>query len=218
MKDNRLGGLALIIGAVSGIITMAVHPVTGGHPIGAAEVETIAAVLIGVHVVAIAGIPFLFLGGLALTRRLDSPSRVAVTALAIYSLSLVAVMIAPAISGLVGTGILRKLVAQNSGSEQWRIMMDYNYMINQAFDRIFVVASCGAIALWSLMIVKTRALSMAIGIYGLLLGCATVIAVALGLRMDAHSFGLVIFGEGSWLAIVGSLLLRAKEGNRAEKD
>ena len=210
MKDNRLGGIALIIGAVSGITTMAIHPVTGGRPITSAQFETLAAVLIGVHVLAIAGIPFLFLGGFALTRLLDSPSRVALTALAVYSLSLVAVMIAPAISGLVGTGILRKLVVQGPGSEQWRIMMDYNYMINQAFDRIFVVASCGAIALWSLMIVKTRALSMTIGIYGVLLGCGTVIAVALGLRMDAHGFGLVIFGEGSWLVIVGCLLLRGR--------
>src|SRR5437763_1901354 len=141
---------------------------------------------------------------------IESPSRIAVTALAIYSLSLVAVMIAPAISGLVGTEILRKIVAHGPASEQWRIMMDYNYMINQAFDRIFVVASCGAIALWSLMIVKTRALSMAIGIYGLLLGCGTVIAVALGLRMDAHGFGLVVFGEGRGLVIVGCLLVRAE--------
>src|SRR5438270_7882033 len=218
MKDNRLGGIALIIGAVSGIITMAVHPVTGGHPITPAQFETLAAVLIGVHVLAIAGIPFLFLGALVLTRRLDSASRVALTALAISSLSLVAVMIAPAISGLVGTGILRKLVAQGPGSEQWRIFMDYNYMINQAFDRIFVVASCGAIALWSVMIVKTRALSRAIGVYGLLLGCATVIAMAFGLRMDAHGFGLIIVGEGTWLVIVGSLLLRAKEGNKPKSD
>src|SRR5205814_2464727 len=190
-----------------------IHPVTGGRPITSAQFETLAAVLIGVHVLAIAGIPFLFLGGLALTRHLDSPSRVAVTALAIYSLSLVAVMIAPALSGLVGTEILRKIVAHDPASEQWRMLMDYNYMINQAFDRIFVVASCAAIALWSLMIVKTRALSMAIGIYGLLLGCATVIAVAFGLRMDAHGFGLVIFGEGTWLVIVGSLLLRDGRGS-----
>src|SRR5947207_10243523 len=215
MKDNRLGGIALIVGAVSGITTMAIHPVTGGRPITSAHFETLAAVLIGVHVLAIAGIPFLFLGGLALTRRLDSPSRVAVTALAIYSLSLVAVMIAPAISGLVGTEILRKLFAQGPGRDQWRIMLDYNYMINQAFDRIFVVASCAAIALWSLMIVKTRALSRAIGLYGLLLGCAIVIAVALGLRMDAHGFGLVIFGEGMWLVFVCSRLLRARASGPA---
>jgi hypothetical protein len=209
MKDNRLGGIALIIGAISGIVTMATHPVTGGHPITPAQFETLAAMMIGVHVLAIAGIPFLFLGALALTRRLDSPGRVALGALAIYSLSLVAVMIAPALSGLVGTEIMRKVVAHGPGSEQWRIMMDYNYMINQAFDRIFVVASCVAIALWSLMIVKTRALSPAIGIYGLLVGCATVIALALGLRMDAHGFGLVIFGEGIWLVVVGILLMRA---------
>ena len=61
------------------------------------------------------------------------------------------------------------------------------------------------------MIVKTHALSLAIGIYGLLLGCATVIAMALGLKMDAHGFGLVIFGEGIWLVTVGILLMRANE-------
>jgi hypothetical protein len=211
MKDNRLGGIALIIGAVSGMITMVLHPVTGGHPITPAQFETLAAMMVGVHVLAIAGIPFLFLGGLALTRRLDSPGRVALAALAIYSLSLVAVMIAPAISGLVGTEIMRKVVAHGPGSEQRRIMMDYNYMINQAFDRIFVVASCAAITLWSVMIVKTRALSPAVGIYGLVLGGATVIALTLGLRMDVHGFGLIIFGEGVWLVAVGILLMRAKE-------
>ena len=193
------------------MITMVLHPVTGGHRITPAQFETLAGMMIGVHVLAIAGIPFLFLGGLALTRRLDSPSRIALAALAIYTLSLVAVMIAPAISGLVGTAIMRKVVAHGPGSEQWRIMMDYNYMINQAFDRIFVVASCAAIALWSLMILKTRALSPAVGIYGLLLGGATIVAVALGLRMDVHGFGLIIFGESLWLIVTGIFLLRATE-------
>src|SRR5947207_15829794 len=108
MKDNRLGGIALIVGAVSGITTMAIHPVTGGRPITSAQFETLAAVLIGVHVLAIAGIPFLFLGGLRLTGRLESPSRVAVTALATYRLSLVGVMMDPASNGLVRRELLRE--------------------------------------------------------------------------------------------------------------
>ncbi len=120
-------------------------------------------------------------------------------------------MIAPAISGLVGTEILRKIVAHGLASEQWRVLMDYNYMINQAFSRIFVVASCAAIALWSLMIVRTRALSPAIGIYGLALRAAIVIAMAIGLRMNAHGFR-----EGIWLIVVGILLFRAKEFSTAE--
>ena len=95
MKDNRLGGIALILGAVSGMITMSLHPVTGGHPITPAQFEKLAMLMIGVHVLAIAGIPFSFLGALALTRRLDSPNRLALAGLVVYSLSLVAVLIAP---------------------------------------------------------------------------------------------------------------------------
>ncbi len=60
---------------------MAIHPVTSGHTITPAQFETLAAVLVGVHVLAIAGIPFLFLGALALTRLLASPGRLALTAL-----------------------------------------------------------------------------------------------------------------------------------------
>src|SRR5437868_13925283 len=135
MKDNRLGGIALIIGAVSGMITMTLHPVAGAHPITPEQFEKIARLMVGVHVLAIAGIPFSFLGALVLTRRLDSPGRIALTGLVIYGLGLVAVMIAPAVSGLVGTALMRKMIAH--AGEQWHTLMEYNYLINQAFAKIF---------------------------------------------------------------------------------
>ena len=212
MKDNRLGGIALIVGAVSGMITMSLHPVAGAHPITPGQFEKMAMLMIGVHVLAIAGVPFSFLGALALTRRLDSPGRIAMTGLVIYGLGLVAVMIAPAMSGLVGTEIIRKMIAHVPGTEQWRTLMEYNFLINQAFAKIFVVASCSAIALWSSMIVKSRAFSVAIGIYGLLLGPALIIAmISGGLSLDVHGFGLVTFSQAIWFIVAGILLLRSKE-------
>ncbi|HWM26797.1 MAG TPA: hypothetical protein VNP98_18410 [Chthoniobacterales bacterium] len=218
MKDNRLGGIALIIGAVSGMITMSLHPVTGAHPITPAQFEKIAMFMVGVHVLAIAGVPFSFLGALALTRRLDSPGRVAMTGLVIYGLGLVAVMIAPAMSGLVGTEIIRKMIARGPGSEQWRTLMEYNFLINQAFAKIFVVASCSAIALWSFMIVKNRALLIAVGIYGLLLGPALVIAMMTGgLSLDVHGFGLIIFGQAIWFIVAGIFLFRAHPSDSTQK-
>src|SRR6266478_3951040 len=210
MNDNRLGGIALIIGAVSGMITMSLHPVAGAHPITPAQFEKIAMLMIGVHVLAIAGVPFSFLGALALTRRLDSPGRMALAGLVIYSLGLVAVMIAPAMSGLVGTEVIRHMIAPGAGSEQWGTLMEYNFLINQAFAKIFVVASCSAVALWSFMMVKSRALSMAIGIYGLLVGPVLVIAlISGGLSLDVHGFGLIIFSQAIWFIVVGILLLRS---------
>jgi hypothetical protein len=211
MKDNRLGGIALIVGAVSGMITMSLHPVAGPHPITPAQFEKLATLMIGVHVLAIAGIPFSFLGALALMRRLDSPGRLALAGLVIYGLGLIAVMIAPAISGLVGTEIIRHVIERGADSEQWRALMTYNFLINQAFAKIFVVASCAAVALWSFTIVKSHSLPVAIGIYGLLLGPALVIAMVTGgLSLDAHGFGLIIFSQAIWFIIVGILLLRTK--------
>ena len=189
---------------------MSLHPVAGAHPITPAQFEKMAMLMIGVHVLAIAGVPFSFLGALALTRRLDSPGRMALAGLVIYSLGLVAVMIAPAMSGLVGTEVIRHMIAPGAGSEQWGTLMEYNFLINQAFAKIFVVASCSAVALWSFMMVKSRALSMAIGIYGLLVGPVLVIAlISGGLSLDVHGFGLIIFSQAIWFIVVGILLLRS---------
>lgn len=200
------------------MITMSLHPVAGAHPITPAQFEKIAMLMIGVHVLAIAGIPFSFLGALALTRRLDSPSRIAMTGLVIYGVGLIAVMIAPAMSGLVGTEIIRKMIAHGPGSDQWQTLMEYNFLINQGFAKIFVVASCGAIALWSFMIVTSRSLPIAIGLYGLLLGPVLVIAMITGgLSLDVHGFGLVIFGQALWFIVAGVLLCRTRPGGSAQK-
>src|SRR6476659_3706566 len=102
MKDSRLGGIALILGAVSGMITMSLHPVAGTHPITPEQFEKLAKLMVGVHVLAIAG-------------------------LAIYGLGLVAIVIAPAMSGLVGTEIIRKMIASAPANEEWRTLMQYNF-------------------------------------------------------------------------------------------
>lgn len=197
---------------------MSLHPVAGAHPITPEQFEKLVILMIGVHVLAIAGIPFSFLGALALTRRLDSPGRIAMTGLVIYGLGLVAVMIAPAMSGLVGPEIIRKMIAHVPGTEQWRTLMEYNFLINQAFAKIFVVASCSAIALWSFIIVKNRALPIAIGIYGLLLDPVLVIAMMTGgLSLDVHGFGLIIFGQAIWFIVAGILLCRAHPSDSTQK-
>ena len=216
MNDNRLGGIALVLGAVSGMLTMSLHPVAGAHPITPAQFERLAGLMIGVHVLAIAGLPFSFLGALALSGQLDSPGRLALTGLVIYSLGLVAVMIAPALSGLVGTDILRHIVAREPEREQWRMLMQYNFMVNQAFARIFVVASSTAIVLWSCRMVKGQLISVGLGIYGLLLGPALVIAmVAGGLRLDVHGFGLIAFSQAVWFILAGVLLMRSRLDQKA---
>ena len=209
MNDNRLGGIALIAGITTGIVTMIFHPITRGGQMTPAEFERFAMVNISAHGLAIAGVPLLFLGALALTRRLDSPGRLAVAALVIYALGLIGVTIAPALSGLVATDILGQAMRQPEAG--WNTFLRYNFMLNQAFSAIFVVASCAAIALWSLMILRTRALAAGLGIYGLVVAPITAVALLVGvLRLDVHGFGLVIFTQAIWFISAGALLLRVK--------
>ena len=164
MKDNRLGALALILGAISGIITLTFHPAGGAHHVTPAQFEILIAVVIGVHALAIAGLPFSFLGTLALSRRIDSPNRIALVALVIYGFSLVAIMAAATMSGLVTPGVLRHMVAHDSGSDQWRMLMEYTHSINQGFARIGAVGSSLAIILWSVTVLTGRSLHYALGI------------------------------------------------------
>lgn len=219
MTDNQRGGIALIIGALSGVVTMILHPVgaggggDGAHVVTHAQFEALVGLMVGVHALAIAGIPFLFLGALALSRQLEMGGRLALLAFVIYCLGLVAIMIAPAISGLVGPQVLRNAAGHGLADEQWRLLMVYNHLINQAFAQIYVVASSAAIGLWSFLMVRGRARSIALGAYGLIMAPVTVIAMASGaLSLDAHGFGLIVFGQAIWLVTTGVSLLRATAG------
>ncbi|MEY2485176.1 MAG: hypothetical protein QOH39_824 [Verrucomicrobiota bacterium] len=211
MNDNRRGAIALILGALSGIITLSLHPTGGAHHVTPAQFEMLIALVIGVHALAIVGLPFSFIGALALSRRIDSPSRTAIMALVIYGFSLVAVMAAATMSGLVTPDILRQMVGQSPARDQWRILMDYNHLINQGFAQINAVGSCVAIVLWSAVIVKRRELALPLGIYGLVLGPVIIGTMfAGGLKLDVHGFGLITFSQAAWFIVAGVLLWRSE--------
>jgi len=211
MRDHRLGGIALIAGALFGIVTMSLHP-TGRDLAARESFQSVANLAIGVHALAIASAPLSFLGALALTQRLQAADRLAVSALVAYGFGLVAVIIAAAVSGFVGPKLVRELMSSaQPASNVWRIALDYNHLVNQAFAKIFVVASSIAIALWSTSIVRGRALAAGIGIYGVLLGLATIVALASGhLELDAHGMGAVVFTQALWFTFAGVAMYRSK--------
>ncbi len=133
-------------------------------------------------------------------------------ALVIYGFGLVAIMAAATMSGLVTPGILRKMIAQNPSSDQWHALAEYTHMINQAFAKIGAVASCVAIVLWSALMVKSGALSRAVGLYGLFIGIVTAIAIVTGtLDLELHGFRLITFTQAIWFIAIGILLWRDRE-------
>ena len=212
MKDNRLGGIALIAGAIAGMITMSLHP-SGHHGImSPREMEILALLTRAVHALAIISLPLSFLGCMAMTRRLASPSRLSVAALVVYGFAVIAIMIAASMSGFVAPGVMSKLVAGDPLTDTRRLFLDYTFQLNQAFASVYVVGSCVAIILWSIAILKTRQLALGLGFYGVVLGLAILAVLFSGsLALNVHGFGLVTFTQAIWFIVAGALLWRARE-------
>jgi len=210
MNDNRLGGLALILGALSGIITLTFHPAGGSHRVTPAQFEILIAVIVGVHALAICGLPIAFAGALALTRRIDSPMRIALFGLIVYGFGLVAVMAAATMSGLVTPDILRQVVAKSGSADQLHPLISYTHSLNQGFARVGAVAFSVAIFLWSLVAMRTRTLPIALVIYGLVTAGALIVAVVLGyLDLELHGFRVITLIQSLWFLAAGVILWRA---------
>jgi hypothetical protein len=195
MTDNRKGGVALIAGALGGIGTMILHP-TARDLFAPGQLASMAQLLVGVHALAVVSMPVLFLGALALSRLVASPDRLAIAALVVYGFALMAVLVAAVVDGFVAPGLAREIMTTAPpASEGWRIALHYNGFLNQAFARVFLVASSTSIVLWSVSILRSRMLGRGVAIYGLLVGPAVVIAVVSGVRLDPHGAGLLILGR-----------------------
>jgi len=206
MKDNRLAGLALILGALCGILTLTFHP-GGQHRVTPAQLETLIAVVIGVHALAITGLPVSFAGALGLTKQIQSP--VALFGLIVYGFGCAAVMTAAAFSGLVTPFLFRQL-GDHTAADQWHAYIQYNHAINQAFAQIGAIAFSAAILLWSFVSLKSRPLPRPLAVYGIILGTATMIAIFTGLlNVELHGFRLMTMAQALWFIWVGVVLWRS---------
>jgi hypothetical protein len=210
MNDNRLGAIALIAGTLWGLITLIAHP--GGvslHNLTPAQFEKLVTMIIGVHVVAMAGLPFLCAGGLTFSRHIRSTSRLEWMAFIIFSFGLAATMIAVTVSGLVAPEIFRQLRASAEDSNQWVIVMMYSHIVNQSFARISAITYSIAIVLWSLTIIRRCGRYFVIGIYGLFAG----LGVLFGLWIDAidlelRGFRVITLSQAIWFIGAAILLWR----------
>lgn len=189
---------------------MMVHP-TSHDVLAPGQFHTVALLGEAVHIFAIITTTVAFLGALALARYMDSPNRLAMSALVIYGFAAVAVMIAATLSGLVAIPVLQKLVEQPQAAEQWQGFATYSGLLNQAFARIYALLASIAIALWSVAIVRSRKLPRAAGIYGVTIAPIIFVVVASGhVRLDVHGFGAVVLLQGIWFIATGAALYRCR--------
>ena len=206
MNDLQKGGLALIIGTVSGFITMVFHP-TGPELLTPAQSTRAAYMAVATHSLALLGLPLLFLGALAIYRRVDSPNRLGLTALVMFGFGLAAGMATVVFSGFVGPSLAAGMLKSPEAYDNGRSLFYFTGQLNRAFDQVFVFASALAISLWSLAALVGRRLPVAINIFGLLTGVGILVFLLSGyLRLDIHGFGAVILLNGIWYISTGIVL------------
>lgn len=212
MTNDRKSGVALIAGAAGFIVTMAIHP-SGHMVLGPAQVGGFVRVNVITHALGIASGLLLFLGAMGLTRRLKEPEWCSLAGLAIFGFSVIAAANAAIMSGFVASSVIREIVAagKDSAGDVWQVMLTYTHAMNQAYAQVFVVTSSIAIVLWSVVIVRGKALPSWIGVFGCIFAPLSVVALLSGyLPLDVHGFGLVALLQAIWFVSSGVQMLSSQ--------
>lgn len=206
MPHEKSYGLALVLGPMAGLVTMAFHPT--GHAL-LANFDGVAPINRGVHALAIAGTIATFYGLVGLRRALADRTALADAALVSYGFGAIAVMIAAIASGFVGTMLANWVLEGGDAARAvWEPVMDYNYALNQSTTQVYVVTASLGIALWSVAMLNVPRFGRALGMTGIVIGVAAALATIGGLRMDIHGFGAIVLGHGIWTVWTGIQLTR----------
>lgn len=207
MTDNRKSGIALIVGSLGGILTMAIHPVAHGS-LTAEQVEHLMSLSGVAHSLAMMSTLLLFLGACGLTQSIAKADRISFAAIVTFGFSCVAVLIATAVSGFIVPSIMDLMAHDvSAAAHEWHIVTAGIFQINQAFARIYSVAASIAIILWSVSALRNGGLSRGVAIYGCIISPPIVLGIGIGhLRLDAHGMAAVVLGHAIWFVLVGSQL------------
>ena len=211
MNHSSTYKAALIIGSLGAITTMIFHP-NGSDLLG--QPDEIARrnemITIATHSLALFSSPLLFFGFLGFSRRLGFDHPLVSAAIIFYGFAVLGGTCAAVINGLVAPVITRQiLTADESNGQLLRLILMNNTLLNQAFSKVFVVASSLAIVFWSARIIKVSGFAQIVSMLGYIIGLVGVLGLLSGhLRLNAHGFGILIFGQMIWTILVATLLFR----------
>lgn len=210
MRRERIYGGALLLGTVAMLVTMAFHPT--GRDLMSGRPGALFAI-VATHVLAITGAAITFYGLLGLTRLLAPSSELPIMGIVSFGMATVAVITAAAASGLIAPGLVGHYQhADAAAKPAMTAVLTFNGHLNQAFAKIYVVASSVAIVLWSVALLRARTLGRGAAFVGLAVGIPTALAQLAGvLTLGVHGFGLVVLGQAIWMILVGVALLRRQD-------
>ncbi len=205
------GATLLISGSILAAIAMLFHPT------GADLMENFArqARVNGmVHSAALVALPMIFLGLMAVRRRLGC-SDAATAALVVHGFTTVAYMLTTVDNGFVQTELIaRMLDAEGDQLARYEALSEYTFFFTQGFLKLAVVASSTSIGLWSLAILQTGQMTRSLAIAGAILGAGVLVVFLSGhLSLDLHGVGIAMAGQAVWFIWLGIILLKSPSGS-----
>jgi hypothetical protein len=212
MTDDRKAGIALIVGSLGGVLTMAIHP-RGSISPTAEQVRHLSLISGIAHSIALLSVLLLFLGACGVAQRLAAADRLSFAAVVTFGFACVAVMIAGAVSGFIIPGIMKHMLRDvPESAHQWQIVIAGIFQMNQAFAMIYSVGTSIAIILWSVSGLRNGGIGRGVAIYGCVASGFIVLGIAIGhLRLDVHGMTVVMAGEVLWFIFVGFQLCSRPE-------
>jgi hypothetical protein len=203
MTDARKSGIALIAGAVGGIVTMAIHPTAGGA-LTAAQIDRLAITSGVAHGIAIGSVVVMFLGACGLAKAIAAGDRIAFSGLVTFALACIAIFVAATVSGFIVPATMKHMARDAANMHMWQVVIDGIFQINQAFAQIYSVAASVAVILWSTSALRSGGLGRSLSVYGCIVSGLIIIGVGVGhLRLNVHGMAVVWLGQAIWFIMAG---------------
>lgn len=211
---NLAAAGAIGVGALVGILAMALHPSVGAHGLaeGMAEIRREAHAAGVVHGAMIAVLGAWIFGYWVFADRLGLGRSSVRLGLVAFVMGAAAHVGAATISGFVTPSF----AASHGGTGEAELetahrIMAYGFHINQALAKLGVVTMSVAFLCWSAVLLRRAGLARGIGVAGIAVGAFPLLAVAAGhLRLNVHGMGLVLLVQALWSLGVAWLLIRER--------
>lgn len=212
LDDNfkKHAGYALVIGSFFLIVTMALHPAGGSFE----HLLKITKVIVIAHTIAILSVPIILFGFLGLHKSFDQAQSLSIFAFLIMALGNIAVLNAAALNGWVLPMFINSYKdATPDVIEAIRPILKYNSTLNHAFDYIFIGATCIAILLWSIAILRIKTFPVWLAYFGILLNVGFLMGLVLDFNfVNLYGFRVFIFSLVGWIVAAGVLMIKSKNG------
>ncbi|MBA4849310.1 hypothetical protein [Emticicia sp. BO119] len=207
---RKTAALCLLSGSLLATITMILHPSGGSLE----HITHTKGVIVFSHSVAIFCLPFIGFGSWGLSMLLQTSNRVSMLSFFVFSLGLIAAMIAASVNGFILPFFVSRYY--NTGIDEiiLKTILGYGKYLNAAMDYIFIVACMFAIGIWSIIIVTKAQLPRWIGYYGFTIMAFGMVAIFTSFNfISVFGFRTFIFGLVSWLVLAGVLMFLKRKSD-----